>query len=298
MKKLIRYTCIALFSMLAIVACRDEDAVRLPKFEEGVNARVVLYPDRSFLNFADLSTASIAFDVYSVSDIEEIVYSATYKDASLPQKVYPSVELITVSGSEFANGKATEIEITASEIATKFGLSGGIGFLDGGDSFTFTASAKMKDGRVFDGANSAPSITQGNNASFTQTFTVFVACPFVVADAVGTYTITRDDFQAWLDDQVDVVAGPGPNQVTLKNLFGHPENYDIIVDVDPAKGDATIKKQEAWHCNNFGCGFGVGSIESVAPGLFFSCTGFLTITVKHTVAAGSFGNFKLELTKN
>jgi hypothetical protein len=284
--------------VLSAIACRDEDAVRFPKLQEGVNARLVLYPERSFLNFADLSTASIAFDVYSISQIDEIVYSATYRDASLPQKIYDPVELITVPGSAFVNGKATEFELTAAEIAAKFNLAGGIAFLDGGDSFTFTASAKLKDGRVFDGNNSAPSITQGTNASFTQQFTVFVACPFVVADAVGMYTITRDDFQTWLDDQVEIVAGPGANQVTLKNLFGHPENYDIIVDVDPAKGDATIAKQEAWHCDNFGCAFGVGSIESIAPGLFFSCTGFLTINVRHTVAAGSFGTFRLELTKN
>jgi hypothetical protein len=190
------------------------------------------------------------------------------------------------------------VEITAAEIATKFNLAGGIDFLGGGDSFTITAAAKLKDGRVFDGSNSAPSITEGNNASFTQKFTVFVACPFVLAEAVGFYTITRDDFQTWLDDQVEIVAGPGANQVTLKNLFGHPENYDIIMDVDNAKGDATIKKQEAWHCANFGCGFGVGSIQTNTPGLFFSCTGFLTVNVQHTVAAGSFGTFRLELSKN
>jgi hypothetical protein len=298
MNNAIKYSFTVLLLALAAISCRDEDAVRFPNLQEGVNARVVLYPERSFLNFANLAGASIAFDVYSASDIEEIVYSGTYVDASLPQKVYAPVALITVPGSAFVEGKATEIKITSAELATKFNLPGGIAFLDGGDNFTFTATAKLKDGRVFDGNNSAPSITQGNNASFTQNFKVFVACPFVVADAVGTYTITRDDFATWLDDQVEIVAGPGPGQVTLKDLFGHPEVYDIVVNVDPAKGDATIARQQAWHCANFGCAFGVGSIESTVPGLFFSCTGFLTITVKHTVAAGSFGDFRLELTKN
>ncbi len=298
MNKTIKYSLTILLIAMVTISCRDEDAVRFPDLQEGVNARVVLYPERSFLNFANLAGASIAFDVYSASQIEEIVYSGAYVDASLPQKVYAPVALITVPGSAFVEGKATEVKITAAELAVKFNLPGGIAFLDGGDSFTFTASAKLKDGRVFDGNNSAPSITQGNNASFTQTFQVFVACPFVVADAVGSYTITRDDFATWLDDQVEIFAGPGPGQVTLKDLFGHPEKYDVIVDIDPAKGDATIKKQQAWHCANFGCAFGVGSIESTAPGTFFSCTGFLTINVRHTVAAGSFGAFRLELTKN
>ena len=286
--------------MLAAIACRDEDSVRFPDLQEGINARVVLYPERAFLNFANLAGASIAFDVYSESDIDEIVYSATYLDASFPQKAYAPVELITVPGSAFIGGKATEFEITATEIATAFDLPGGLAFLDGGDSFTFTTVAKLKDGRVFDASNSAVSITQGTNASFTTAFQVFVACPFVVADAVGMYSVTRDDFVTLLDPghQVEVVAGPGAGQVTLKDLFGHPEVYDVIVDVDPAKGDATVVKQEAWHCDNFGCGFGVGSVQTNAAGLFFSCTGFLTINLQHTVAAGSFGTFRLELTKN
>lgn len=300
MKKSINYSLILLLLALANIACRDEKSVRFPDMKQGVNARVILYPERSFLNFANLSAASIAFDVYSVSDIDEIIYSGTYTDASLPQKIYPSVNLITVKGSDFVNGKATEIKITAAQLATAFSLPGGITFLDGGDSFQFTASAKLKDGRVFDGNNSAPSITVANAASFTQSFVVFVACPFVEAQAVGNYKITRDDFGAFLDPNhiVEVVAGPGPNQVTLKDLFGHPEKYDVIVDVTAAKGDATIKKQVAWNCDNLGCTFGVGSIETNVAGTFFSCTGFLTLNVKHTVALGSFGTFRLELTKN
>lgn len=300
MKKILKYSIITTALAVAAFACRDSEEVRFPDLQEGVNARVVLYPERSFLNFANLSAASIAFDIYSISNIDQIEYKGTYLDASQPQKVYAPITLITVPGSAFVSGKATEIKITAAEIAAAFNLPGGVAYLDGGDSFTFTAIAKLKDGRVFTATNSAPSITQGTNASFTSAFTVFVACPFVVSDAVGTYSVTRDDFETLLDPnhQVEVVAGPGPNQVTLKDLFGHPEKYDVIVDVDPAKGDATVAKQPAWHCANFGCAFGVGSVETTLPGTFFSCTGFLTINLKHTVAAGSFGSFRLELTKN
>jgi hypothetical protein len=135
MEKIIKYSLIASLLALVTIACRDESAVRFPVMQQGVNARVILYPERSFLNFADLNTASIAFDVYSVSDIDEIVYSGTYTDASLPQKIYPSVKLITVKGSDFVNGKATEIKITAAQLAAAFNLPGGLAFLDGGDSF-------------------------------------------------------------------------------------------------------------------------------------------------------------------
>ena len=64
-----------------------------------------------------------------------------------------------------------------------------IDYFEGGDNITFTATAKLKDGRVFTAANSAPSITGGAAASFTTLFTVFVGCPSPVNDITSkTYT--------------------------------------------------------------------------------------------------------------
>ena len=82
------------------------------------------------------------------------------------------------------------------------------------------------------------------------------------------------------------VAGPGPNQITFKNLFGHPQNYDIVVDVDPETAVATVRKQTAWDSDNFGFGLGEATVEG--EGLFFSCTGFITLDLDHSVADGKF----------
>jgi hypothetical protein len=190
--KTLKYISMIALIFLAAAACRDEDAVRFPDFKTGINARVFLYPERSFVNFADLANASVAFDIYSVnSDIDEITYTATFVDASDPTAVFDPAPAVIVPGSAFVNGKATEVEITAAELATALGLPGGTAYFEGGDRITFTASAKLKDGRVIDANNSAPSITTGGAASFTTQFVVFVGCPSPVNDITGvTYTAT------------------------------------------------------------------------------------------------------------
>lgn len=299
MNKIIKYSILCFLSLISVVSCRDEEAVRFPKFQTGVNARVAFAdPARSFFNYADLANASLAFDVYSVNkDLDRLVYTVTYVDSSDPDAAFPDAEVV-VDGSEFVNGKAS-VELTSAEMAALFNLPGGYEYLDGGDNFVFNAKAVLTDGREIDANNSAPSITGGTSPSFTTQFIVFVACPFSVEEAVGTYTITRDDAGVSLDPsdtQVEIIAGTTPNTVILKDLFGYPQQYDVVVAVNAGNGAATVAKQKAWDSDALLGQYGEASVEGT--GFFFSCTGFLTLNLEHTVAAGSFGFYKLELTKN
>jgi hypothetical protein len=191
MKNIIKYTVLLVVSLLVTISCTDDDATRFPEFQQGVSARVFLYPERSFVNFDDLSSASIAFDVYTFStDLQQIVYKVQYLDADNQDTNYPTLDAITVPASAFVAGKATELEITAAELATLFNLPGGVSHLSGGDSFVFTAEATLTDGRVYNAANSAPSITGGASASFTTTFTAYVGCPSPADQIAGTYEAT------------------------------------------------------------------------------------------------------------
>ncbi len=198
------------------ISCRDEEAVRFPEFQKGVNARVILYPERSFINFDDLTTASVAFDIYSENtDIDEIAYTATFVDADSAEAVFPSFEAFRVPGSAFVNGKVTELEITAAELAEKFGLPGGVSYFEGADNVTFTAKAILTDGREIDFTNSAPSITGGAAASFTPAFRVYVGCPSNVAAIAGNYesTMHYNNFDIGVGGKVDVTVtfvGPEP----------------------------------------------------------------------------------------
>jgi len=214
MKNILSY--ISILLVIIAVSCRDEDLVRFPEVKSGVNARAILYPERSFINFSDLANASIAFDVYSENtDLEEIVYSATFVEASSPETVYPTVTAITVPASSFVNGKATELEITADQLAALFNLPGGKDYFEGGDKISLTAVATLTDGRTFSAANSAPSITGGVAASFTTQMDVFVGCPSDQEAIAGEYwsIMEYNDAGEPIGDTVDVTitfAGPEP----------------------------------------------------------------------------------------
>lgn len=216
MKNILKYTALLIVALMVTISCTDDDATRFPDFESGVSARVFLYPERSFVNFDDLGAASIAFDVYSYStDIEQIVYKVQYLDADQPGVNYPTLDAITVPASAFVSGKATELEITAAELATLFELPGGVAHLSGGDSFVFTAEATLTDGRVFTAENSAPSITGGATPSFTTTFTAYVGCPSPVDQIEGTYeaTMIYNNFDIGIGTTVEVevtFVGPEP----------------------------------------------------------------------------------------
>jgi hypothetical protein len=215
MKYILKYSSI-LFLILGALSCRDEELVRFPDVAQGVNARAILYPERSFINFSDLANASVAFDVYSINtNLEEIVYNATFVEASDPGTTFPTVPAITVPASAFVNGKATELEITAEQIAALFNLPGGKDYFEGGDKISFTALAKLTDGRTFDASNSAPSITGGVAPSFTTQFDVFVGCPSPQEEIAGEYwsIMEYNDAAEPIGDTVDVTvtfAGPEP----------------------------------------------------------------------------------------
>ncbi len=216
MKNIFKNIIFAALALVLTISCRDESVVRFPNLITGVNARLILYPERSFINFSDLDNASVAFDIYSENkDLDEIVYTATFVEASSPNTVFPSIDVITVPASAFVNGKATELEITADELAIALNLPGGKDYFEGGDRITFTAAAKLTDGRIIDASNSAASITGGGASSFTTQFVVFVGCPSPQAEIAGEYwsIMEYNNFDLAISDTVDVTVtfvGPEP----------------------------------------------------------------------------------------
>jgi hypothetical protein len=71
----------------------------------------------------------------------------------------------------------------------------------------------------------------------------------------------------------------------------------VEVIVDANSGIATVAKQPAWEYFWYAGeeGYGTGSVEG--GGFVFSCSGVITLTLEHTVEAGSYGNNVLTLQK-
>jgi hypothetical protein len=285
-----------------MLSCEDQEKLGLEESDKAFNLRVV--PDKGSFDIS-AGDPSINFTMYSdtktIDKVTILVELAQFgSDGPTSRAV-----LKEIPGNVFSNSSSSTVSIKLSEFASAVGFT--VDELAGGDIFNIYNQVSMNDGRVYPdtiqlGDNEFVNVensffTAAGSTSFTGTIAFPVLCPFVPSEAAGTYTVTRDDFETYLDPnyEPEVIAGPGPNQVTFINLFGHPEGYDVIVDVDPVTDVATVHKQVAWHADNFGVPFGEGSIEG--GGFYFSCTGFITVDLQHTVDAGSFGTFKLELTK-
>ncbi|WP_373550723.1 hypothetical protein [Haliscomenobacter sp.] len=151
------------FLLCGLFACEDEDAIRIPDFLEGANMRIVLDANKSSLKLSAISSSTIEFDAYSINtNLQKVELIGAYigKADTVENEV-----LFSLPGSAFVNGKARGI-ITAADVVKAFKLAG-TSSLQAGDQISLETHVTLTDGRVMSPANSAPSIIQGTNASFT-----------------------------------------------------------------------------------------------------------------------------------
>ena len=302
MKQYLYFICVFI-SVLMISSCEEQEEFGLAESEKGFNLR--LAPDK---NSFDISAGDpeINFTIYSDNkNIEKVViYVDLIKFGS--EGPTPQALLKEIPGNILGNSPSANVQMKLSEFVGAVGLT--LDDLGGGDIFNIYNQVTLSDGRVypdtlkFDDEEFAnvenAFFTAAGTTSFTTTLTFPVLCPFVTADAVGTYSISRDDLEVTFDPSYkpEIIAGPGANQITIVDMLSHPPGYNIIVDVNPTTDVATVRAQKGWDSANFGFPFGEIFVEG--GGFFFSCTGFLTLDLAHNLADGrSFGTFRIELTK-
>jgi hypothetical protein len=177
-------------SALLTFSCRDEDTIRMPRLQEAVNMRVVIDPEKSFINFQNLNTATFEFDVYSQNrNLQRVEFRGSYYDAS-EDATSDTVLVTTLAQADFSNGKA-RVALTPAQIAAAFNLPGGVGGLATEDQINLITFVTLNDGRTFSYENAAPSIiVNPNGSSFTSSFNTFVGCPSNIKTGVYTTVTT------------------------------------------------------------------------------------------------------------
>ncbi len=294
---------ILLFTAGILFSCSEEDKDPIP----------FTFNDGGWVKFQE--APNFALDV---SDLNDALFASTIIDPVGNISSYQIDVIANVGGTirdtvpfrTITSFPAT-FNVTPQDLATALGIN--VNQLSGGDSFKFLGTVTTTDGRVYDYRTPAYSNAAGFNGGLTHptllsapgfrnalNFTINFVCPFNAAASAGTYRIVRDDFDTSAGDDIfEVVAGPGENQVTMVNPFDHTnpatgqQDYRVIINVNPNTGIANVATQQAWHCVNFGCGFGVASVTSSGSSNFvFSCSGSISLFLQHTVAAGSFGSYR------
>lgn len=295
---------VLLFSLLAY-SCQTDDIGTIPNQIDNVGAITTLSNiSETAWNAADLPNQTITFDIdvdgFGVTDITSVDIEVAHTAAGrLPNPDPDGAPLDQVFGPSVLKTVSTfpsTVTITAQEVADLFGLS-----LDSfriGDNFRTKFPINTADGRRLTVAVSSDLCQQPAQPSFGGcNIDWSVICPAFVADElVGEWLITVDDFGTTLDPAAPITCEKtSETSVVFRNLFMHPEMYDVEISFNTTTGVVTVAKQPAWHCDNFGCPYGEGRVEG--GGNVFACIGVLDVQLLNTVDAGSFGTYRLAMQK-
>ncbi len=189
----------------------------------------------------------------------------------------------------------TTYEVTLQEIATA--LNQPLANFAPGASIVLRNKIVGADGKTYDGTtttNLAGSLLSGTAyQNLFADLTVFVTCPFVADDAVGTYTVVRDD---WVDyypgDQLTVSKIDDSNIIVNEypGTYGN-NHHGMVITVDQASGTATVTKQLSG-------GYGATDVEYTAgAGFVFSCVGYIKVTLNFTYNGGAYNGYTLIMSK-
>lgn len=298
MKKIFKFIPLAIITLF-FVACQDID-----KDPWEINGN-----DGPFGSFIRLDITSAA--VLDVTNIATTSFGGTLTNPSNNVASW-SLEVRRVSSGAVSDyfplvtvtSFPAEFSATPASLAAVFGLD--VTELIPGDRFDFEATSIGTDGSVVTFDQFGPNL--GGNPGMAQgyRFVTFLSCPFVQADAVGTYSIVDAPFFGQITaGPIEVIAGNTANDIVMIDPMGHlvsgdaPDKYNVEINVNAGSGQASVSRQAAWDSGNpvcCGTPYGPGNIQG--SGFVFSCAGSIVLFIdRFGVAAGSFGSAPYVLQK-
>lgn len=273
MKKISKFLLIGLLGLF-LVNCEENEKSPLPAVQEG-----------AFV-YVDITSALI-----DVTDIENSAFSGLLTDSrgNVESHTYKVRSVFAGEASDFADVYTTttfptEFQITAGDVATALGVP--VESFQPGTRFDFVGTSVRDNGEVitFNDLNLDLQAEVGMRQSYQ--LNTFISCPFNRDDALGTYLIDDPNgFALNGATTFEVVAGEASNEIIMINPFGGNEMYDIVIEVDPASGIATVGEQFAFSTLEQCCGgFEATRIETQADGGFvFSCAGVITLNLDTSI---------------
>jgi hypothetical protein len=272
------------------VSCTDENKFTNPityGLENGAFATFqnatpeAAYPDPLQINFSDqILDPNQTMSNYSVKLIANLSGNITVVEDFFTATSFPAA-----------------MNFNSESLATALGIE--VTDISFGDTFNFVATATREDGTEFSG--NAPTfdedtltISGGNTEPTLQTatyksamlFNFIIACPFVQADMIGTYTVVdADGFHvsgggsSGAGETFEIIAGPNPDEIILLNPFAS-QIVDARITVQVSEfGLATFDWQYAFQTSEVCCpGYTATQIRSSsATSLALACTGYLEL---------------------
>ncbi|MBS1490032.1 MAG: hypothetical protein JSS93_05860 [Bacteroidetes bacterium] len=126
-----------------------------------------------------------------------------------------------------------------------------------------------------------------------QDLVVFVTCPFVADDAVGTYHVIQDDWADYSVGNTLTVSKVDANNIIINEYpatYGN-NHHGLVITVDPNSGIATVTKQ-------FSGGYVANDKEYTdGAGYVFSCVGYIKLVLNFTYNGGAYNGNTLIISK-
>lgn len=149
--------------------------------------------------------------------------------------------------------------------------------IEAGNQYTIQNEAVLKDGRKVSALNTPTNFSSFPAYNIIYSWKATAICPFIQADAVGTYAVVYDG--DWVDfntgDLITVTAGPDANSLQFlaypSPAAGGSNRTPWILKIDQPTGNTTVADQ-------FVGNYGSVVARVSATGFVFSCTGFITLS--------------------
>lgn len=245
----------------------------------------------SILDYGNLSTTSADITVREFgSPISSIIIYATEGAANLDRTSWKKVKEVPLSGD-------TKLVVTATELAAGLGIAPSA--LKTGTQYTFYNQLVLKDGRIFDPANTNSSFQGISDYNMAMTWNAIVVCPFSSTGFAGNFRVLEDGWADWSPGDVVQVTAATATSVTL-NVYPNPAaggiNAKLItVTVNATTGAASISTAQSYGGY---AGFDPDiKVKTVGTNNWvFSCTGTITLRLNHTGLA-NWGDYNIRLQK-
>ena len=190
----------------------------------------------------------------------------------------------------------TELTITGPELATLFGAPVVLGDkFDIGVDVTTITGAKYEAFPTVGNSYAAGVAAQPGASTFVRYEAV---CQYVPAAYQGPYEVVTDEWGDYPPGSIVNLTRVDDTHFSFNYLAATPA--PIVVTVNPITNAVTVAKQVYGSGYPPGWPYGNISAESVPSTENFvaPCAGTFSVILKHTVAAGSFGEYKLVLKKD
>jgi hypothetical protein len=214
-------------------------------------------------------------------------------------------DVVVIKNNDKANVKVikadvtsfpTDVTVTGTQLATLFGSA-----IVLGDKFDISVDVTTYTGQKFEafpvvGNSYAAGIAAQPGSSTLIRYEA--VCQYIPAAYQGSFEVVSDDWGDYVPGDIVQLTMVDNTHFSFKYLADGA--LPIVVTVNPVTNAVTVPKQvygsgyggASWPYGNISCESVPGVDDFVAP-----CAGTFSVVLKHTVAAGSFGEAKIVLKK-